>query len=213
MNKYIKKLNVSETQFQELIHYSTKIQEVAYNIYPEIEKAATWAVCDNYYSYALILKEDRLHDYSIPLLTWSKISSFIPKLKDFISHWDLIPAYGTGTTQVNVHRHIKPTYSNWTITLFQENTKGGFVKIHKPLSDHKYDDNAFEFVKDEVSEVIELEEVMDDNLVYSIYSKMWHSWEISKTQDTMNRYSLFQFNNSSTVESIKYHLNRLKINA
>jgi hypothetical protein len=212
MNNFIKKLNVNENQFQELLYYSNKIQEVAYDIYPEIEKAATWAVCKNYYNFALTLIEKNLNQYPIPKLTWEKISSCVPNLDTFVKKWNLIPAYGTGTTQVNTHRHIQPKYSGWTLTMFLENTKNGIVKFHKPESNQIYDEEDFEFRKDEKSQIIESENILLENSVYSIYSKQWHSWELDDGVERC-RYSLFQFDNSASISSIKMHLKELKLDA
>jgi len=212
MNKFIKKLNLNVDQFQELFFYSNKIQKFAYQLYPEIENAATWAICKNYYNYALIYNGGNLCTYPISNLTWENLSYHIPDINNFIDRWNFIPAYGTGTTNVNVHRHIQPISSGWTLTMFLENTKNGTIKFHKPESNHIYHDKDFEFCKDEKSKIIESETVLVENSVYSIYSKQWHSWELDDGVERC-RYSLFQFDNSASIGSINMHLKELKLDA
>lgn len=183
-NRFYRKVHMAKSAEQRCVDSINLLENAAFKIYPFLKKSIIWSICKNEDSFYTTLNDKSgaidLHSLNKP---WENIKEVVPNVNELLDYYKLDSAFGRANTSLfNPHRHLVPSTSYHTLTIFRENTNESVSNFYEV--DSTYQDYEYELRKDEKKKIIDTI-TFYENDIYSINGIIWHDW-ITKFSTNLN---------------------------
>lgn len=187
---------------QECVVNINRIENAAFEIWPNLKTSILWSICKNESSFRTYFVDESRKDINIESIDnpWIKIKEIVNEIDEIFDYYKFGPAFGRANLSLfNPHRHLVPSCSQFTFTLFRENTTNSVSKFYQV--DREYRKDEWELRKDENKTIIDLIN-FNERDIYSISGMVWHDWitEFSEDNRIFTPVSIWVLRNAKTIK-------------